>query len=280
MIKNTPSFPDFLNPLLISNFYNLFQYQGEYNSENYFICDDWNERIIDGPEVQYRINKDGFRSNHFMELKKENFNVLYGGCSWTFGEGLPEEMTWTYQVTEGIKKIINKNVIEYNTGFMGSSIDLIIKNTMSFIRLYGKPDIIFLCFPDIGRKIKYSEQSYQIFNRSPHWFKTKNKEQRRYLLDYKKEDNLLYFSLLINLFEDYCEKSEIKLVWSNWVTGEVDSFGEYKNFKFVDTEKLLKAKHIDSLPYWEFACDGNHPGRAWTTQFAKSMLESFNDFIF
>ena len=177
-MTHKPTFPDCLNPLLISNFYNIFKYQGEYDDEGYFICNEWRDPQIKGPRIQYKINKDGFRSKHFATLKKENFNILYGGCSWTFGEGLPEEMTWTYQVTQGIKNKINKNVIDYNLGFMAFSIDLIIKNVMSFIRLYGKPDVIFLCFPDVGRKIKYMDNSYEIFNRSPIWIEGKNKEQK------------------------------------------------------------------------------------------------------
>ena len=67
-----------------------------------------------GPKFQYRLNSNGFRSDHFKKLDTSNINILFAGCSFTFGEGLPEEYTWPRLLENNIKhktKKILKHII-------------------------------------------------------------------------------------------------------------------------------------------------------------------------
>jgi len=232
--------------------------------------------------VFYKINRNGFRSNHFKIIDKNNPSILFGGCSWTFGEGIPEEYTWTKLLTNKINKKINTNLEYYNTAYMGSSIDLIIKNTMGFIRKYGKPTYLFLLFPDLDRKTIFDDNNNEYIKAFPntHWLSENNKHaQKRYTLEYKRETNIYDNFHLIYLLEDYCNNSGIKLLWSTWGAGDYELFKKYNFNNFIVEEKVdgeyFKPihnkedktdyyKNKNNLPYWGVAKDNSHPGTAWT----------------
>lgn len=231
--------------------------------------------------VIYKINSDGFRSNHFKNIDG-NPSILFGGCSWTFGEGLPEDYTWTKLLTDKIEKEVGIKLDYFNTGYMGSSIDLIIKNTMGFIRKYGKPTYIFLLFPDLARKTIFDENNSQYIKAFPniHWLSENKKHaQRVYTIEHKRENNIYDNFNFIYLLEDYVKLSGIKLLWSTWGAGDYDLYKQYdfnnliiedrvdgKYFSAIHTKDSKDSyyNNINNLPYWGVAKDGAHPGTAWT----------------
>lgn len=72
---------------------------------------DSNNNIVD---IDYRINKQGFRCNHFSNEE----GILFLGCSYTFGVGLHEHQTWAYKVAE------KYNTNCWNLGIPGHGIDI------------------------------------------------------------------------------------------------------------------------------------------------------------
>lgn len=268
-----------------------------YTDENNYVISDWvasgNMAEDKNVPVTYKINKDGFRSQHFEEFDKNKKNILFGGCSWTFGEGLPEEYTWTYLLKNKIEKQINETLNLYNTGYMGSSIDLVIKNTMAFIRKYGKPNYIVLLLPDMARKIIYNNKTGQYIKAyaSPEFLiENDHHIQKRYTLSYEYENNMYEHLNLIYMFEDYCKESGIKLIWSSWYIPDYQIYDNC-NFEFFVKEdlkdnkeyfivsRLLKEDHlpyyenVDNLPYWKVAKDNSHPGTAWTRFMSNLMFD-------
>lgn len=242
----------------------------------------WYEKKIAGPQISYRINKDGFRSDHFEQLNSQNYNVLVGGCSYTFGEGMLEDRTWTNLLKNNIQNTMQKNVKFFNTGFMGSSIDLVIKNIMGFIKNYGAPDIIFILFPDIGRQVRFDENRnhYRRMIAGGHWIENaKDTAQISYTMNYLPQNNLLTHVQLIQMLEAFCEAKKIKLIWSTWETFNDANMYKILDFKYfldipdvsqidrVMAEKKYndtKYGHLinndQNIPYWNIGEDGNHPG--------------------
>ena len=92
---------------------NTFKQNLEINShrlkENNWI--DSKNNIVD---IDYRINKQGFRCEHFSDEE----GILFLGCSYTFGVGLHEYQTWGYKVADhfGVKC--------WNLGIPGHGLDL------------------------------------------------------------------------------------------------------------------------------------------------------------
>jgi len=256
----------------------------ERDAEGYYITDNIHHGfIVPGPEVLYKINMDGYRTKHFATFDNSRETILFAGCSWTFGEGLPTEYTWPFLVTQAFE-----NVDYYNIGYMGLSVNHIIKNVYSFIRSYGKPKYLFICFPDIQRNIIYSEklESYIKAYTSTFFIGSKDKDREKYTLEYQNENNLLLATTQISALEDYCDEAGIKLVWTTWVYNDYEIFKDL-DFKFLmdpDTSFIqsnpsyAKSKtpyypNPGNLPYWEEARDGAHPGTAWTKHISKKYID-------
>lgn len=229
---------------------------------------------IDGPEVIYKINSDGYRTKHFAPFDNSKETILFAGCSYTFGEGLPNKYTWPYLVSENFE-----NVEYYNIGYMGMSINHIIKNVYSFIRSYGKPKNLFICFPDLGRNIYYSERmkSYIKVSIGAGAIASGDKDIKKYNLDFISENNLLLATTQISALEDYCSEAGINFIWTTW---QENDYLIYKNIEFkflIDPEniKLISTEYSnnENLPYWEFAKDGAHQGVSLTKNISRVFIE-------
>ena len=259
---------------------------GYIDEEGYFITNDLQTvKSVPGPDITYKINKDGFRSQHFKNLDKNKTNVLFSGCSSTFGEGMLKEYLWTSLLTD---KINSQNKDVYDVSAMGASIRLIIKNTLSFVRNYGNPDFIFIMLPDPHRDLQYNKDTENFINCFPHtmWLNKPNvgefKTKKHFTLNYIPENTMLTGVDYLHMLEDICESNNIKLLWSTW-SNESNSVYNKLNFRYYiekpDIENLrstINEKNTDfpftnnenNLPYWAVAGDDQHPGTFWTTYIA------------
>lgn len=262
------------------------------DSDGYYIIKDyWNNNKSNGIDFNYRLNNFHFRSDHFQQLDTNKTNILYAGCSFTFGEGLPEELTWSYMLSNKISKLYGKEVQSYNLGYMGHSIDLNIKNIYSFINMFGIPDYIFICFPPISRHNIFSNKSqeYMVGIVSDRW-KTEDPKlsgsevdvQLEYNNNYQYENNIYTHSLLIRLLENFCLLNNIKLIWTNW---HLEDNFLFKNLNFnnyietdIDYFNTKTIKNINNLPYWSIGQDGAHPGSSWSEYLSNIFLKRiYND---
>ena len=89
--------------------------------------------------VSYRFNSHGFRSDEF-----EGDGVMFLGCSFTMGIGMPWENTWAYQVAKGLDTKC------WNLGIGGGSHDTCFRNAQEWIPQL-KPSRVFLLSPPPNR---------------------------------------------------------------------------------------------------------------------------------
>lgn len=242
----------------------------------------------------YKINKNGFRSQHFRLLEKSELNILYSGCSNTLGQGLPDRLQWTTLLSEKIQGAFpNIKVESFNVAHVGHSIQVSIKNIMGFIREHGKPDFIFLLLPDMGRALKYHTvlQQYARFHYSLISATDNDPLIRKYVKEYVQEDNLLIAVELLRMLEDYCEAADINLFWGTWFQKDEEIYKRmtFKNyFSLPEGEKRLKPlrqkenplilpENTDNLPYWESARDDGHYGSCWTTYTASEIFKKVQE---
>jgi hypothetical protein len=246
------------------------------------------------PQVIYKLNRDGFRSENFEKLKSSNLNVLISGCSLTFGQGVFQENSWPELFSKKLSNNSIKPIKMYNLGVLGASIYLIIKNLMAFIRRYGSPDEIYLLLPPHSRKIIYDESfnSFKnaIINKEDFISLVHKKDlsTKKFYNSYCNEDAKLLAVTLIGIFEDFCESKNIKLIWSSYdATSETD-FYETSGFKFYKkyvapepdfyyNDKSLShliPENKNNVPYWDIGSDEDHPGAVWH----KDIAEMFSNF--
>ncbi len=216
------------------------------------------------------MNNYGFRSDDFNSIDA-NDNVLYGGCSNTFGLGLPVELTWAYVLNQKF----NKDKF-FSVAVNSASSSIVIHNTIHYIRTIGKPKAIILLLPDLKRivaKINHRVDkkigSYMMFaNTGKQVFENKSKEDS--FADYIIENNLLLtFYQNIRTLEFICEELNIPLMWSTWnedlnelMKNELNGkLNHYVNLvDYLSEDLYQKNLEASDSPFWVQSREGHYPG--------------------
>lgn len=203
------------------------------------------------PEVEYLFNTMGFRSDEFKtDHKKEH--ILFAGCSETEGVGGNLDSCWSYMLYSEMLKEKDLSGF-FNIGRSGWGYDRIISNIMSYINSYGKPDKIFILFPNLGRfygwdksKSKYSEMFVYKSSIPPNV----DSSQKEIYPDTKKDlaieehrRNFISFTMIMRIFEEYCISSGIKLFWSTWNrydSQNLEKVSIFKNYVPMDSRSFFK----------------------------------------
>lgn len=237
----------------------------------------------------YKLNSLYYRSDEFYNSP----DIIFSGCSFTYGMGLKEESLWT----DMLSKKMNKKYI--NLGLPGKSVSSIINNLYSYFREYGHPKYVFCLFPNfnrfelpINKKIIISERnlSNEKYNSSP-MFHKKALDPGGYVQDiiidnpdlsekpkYSKKphvaENILsiditYWTAIKHIlaFEQYCKASGVKLLWTTWdkdlnlaINLIKDRYSkQYEKFVLLDEGYDNKDCHVlqkqNNQLLWDYAGD-------------------------
>jgi hypothetical protein len=114
----------------------------------------------DGYKVLGKFNDFGCRCDDFKKDHGGKLHVLFAGCSMTYGEGLPIEDVWSYLVHQYINSITETSGY-FNVGKTGINFHEMLNQIMGYMKYAGKPDVIFLMLPEIGREfLEYPTQMW------------------------------------------------------------------------------------------------------------------------
>lgn len=265
---------------------------------------------FDGPNFQYYINENGFRSKSFSEFNQDNVNILFLGCSITQGAGLPEECMWTTKLVNKIENdILNKQIDHYNLSTSGAGIHLIIKNLITFLNTVGKPDYVFAYFPQISRSLIWDSESYINAHYASGPLNQYPKHDQLFSQKYVVEDSLMYNSTLIHMMELICNLSGIKLIWSTWYLDQTETInrirfnnyfdipynsemhyaavieiykkrgGDSKSYakEYERNVKIINSFNVNNEPYWSSARDGWHFGTSFHNHVAEQFYKELKD---
>jgi hypothetical protein len=187
---------------------------------------------------EYEVDKHGFRTELALA------DILVGGCSITFGLGVPKEATWG----NFIGKTLNNSVS--TIAVPGASIAWIVEHIYIYFRTYGHPKKLFCLFPDLGRlptivdEVVLSRGSAGSVNGdllfTVHTEHENQKNKPKYL---KKPydisatttyENAAYWSVRhIRMLEQYCNVAGIEFIWSTWsYLEEIQQLTNNKEFEF------------------------------------------------
>lgn len=135
-------------------------------------------------EIEYHFNSMGYRCDEFS-LESE-FPILFMGCSFTEGEGLPMNEVWSYHIHNKIKSVTNKNIPFWSLGKGGTSIDYAARCFYEYAPQL-KPKYAFYLMSGISRReYCFGKPQYQ------NWFPNYSKL-------YKPTDD---FKLIMKIFCD------------------------------------------------------------------------------
>jgi hypothetical protein len=193
-------------------------------------------------DLPYKINNEGFRCDNFD--KNLTTELLFAGCSETFGYGGLLEDCWAYMANNELSL---KNY--FNLSQPGVGYQVIIYNILSYIKEYGIPKSLFILFPNIEREViydyplivNYKQNQYRIdkngletyYSATLHPLSSdQTPKMKKGLIDnkntYKKK--LFYFYQNITMFEQIMNLYNISYSWTCSV--EVDRYNIKKITKF------------------------------------------------
>lgn len=171
----------------------------------------------------YIYNSKGYRSIEFKPV-----DLMFAGCSLTFGVGVPLEGAWPSIVAKELGQ-------EYvNLSYPGWSARAIVQNLLNYFYKYGNPKTLFVLFPEYIRTVTISRKGFNTF-RNPKWdnhevsigniiinktpvdSRPKYSKQPHPIQDLiAPEYGLMEAISYINILISYCKSAKIELVWSTW----------------------------------------------------------------
>jgi hypothetical protein len=177
-------------------------------------------------KINKRINSDGHRGPDFIN----NVDILFSGCSQTFGIGVEDGEIWGEIVAKNLGLTYN------NLSFRAGSAMQCILNIFNYCKKYGNPKYILCAFPPLTRTFAFVDSEFLTSKPYEHLLR------KRYGVDlgpYRsievaKKDTYLKMPLtvdqafsnehrvwvnlmFISMLETYCHSNNIKLLWTNWV---------------------------------------------------------------
>ena len=174
---------------------------------------------------RYTTNSSGFRTREL-----DDTDLLFAGCSVTFGVGIQEKAIWGNRVAEHF------NYSSINLSEPGVGVDKIVNYIFSYLKKYSSPKMIICLFPDFGRMV-YPMVTHLVTAKNYH-FKTSQHlkmhtiQLRNYndFMDrpsfdkkpYTVENTVPYelpFLKSINqimILDQYCKSHNIKFYWGTW----------------------------------------------------------------
>jgi hypothetical protein len=113
-----------------------------------------------GPDdFSYTLNSRGYRSIEF-DPKSTKPKLMFIGCSFTAGIGMPYEGVWTSVVTDLLSKHFGVEFEQHNLGLPGYGADAMAQVVFQTAELI-KPDLVLALFPAMDRRqhfLSYKER--------------------------------------------------------------------------------------------------------------------------
>lgn len=249
----------------------------------------------------YKNNSLEYRSPEFFNCPE----VIFSGCSVTYGIGLEEKHIWPTIFT-------NKSNKDYvNLGRSGQSAPSVIDNLYSYFKEYGHPKNIYCLFPNFNRitlpvnptihtnntnsSAKRPAPSYYIDDVIIDHFDISDLPQYSkapHVLEHILSIDITYWLSLRSIFafEQYCSMAGINFVWSTWdndLNNAIEKIknenpGYYESFTNIQYDISLSchSKEKENNAFlWEIAGDRHngidyaHPGVHFHIHIAESFLK-------
>jgi len=181
--------------------------------------------------ITYKFNKKHYRSPDFHK----DTDILFAGCSLTFGDGIPEEFVWSNIVAKDL------NLTYANLGLSGDSVYGQVKRVFAYFKEFGHPKYLYAIFPDFYRMvIPVNQKVFTTGNALKELKERKDNEYNEFILknafipgsidkDFKMSIRPHIAEHVLNpevphflsaqsilMLEAYCEVAGIKFAWSTW----------------------------------------------------------------
>lgn len=225
-------------------------------------------------KFKYKLNKHYFRMN--TQVNQINFEdyIIFFGCSFTFGLGLPLEDTYAYLVS----KELDKDYI--NAGVCGSSVDYVFLNCLQFLTNVNKlPKLVIINWPPKERTFYWDKNNVLFFG--PRFTPTNNKILQQSYLNFSTLTEHLNQRILNykNILTSLCSKLNVKycdFTWCDDINGIDKNFAMPPFKKDIDTLNLYYARDLSELDSLNQFNRRVHPGVIQQVKTKNYILQNSN----
>lgn len=183
----------------------------------------WHECTYAPEDFNYVFNNTGFRCDDFNNNIDKK--ILYAGCSFTEGIGLPLEHTWGYQFNE---KLFGAGAPYFSVALGGDSIAGQIRKIIVLINSGFNPDLVLINFPNKCRdEILYIDKdnvnsTYLYLNAHSYYDEITEKMYHAWNTRPISYINK-YTEMLLLLLDLFCKSKNIPYFVSSWNKDTSDS---------------------------------------------------------
>jgi len=206
-----------------SKYFNLSEYNKHLIYTNNLIEDSSVDHSFADNGIEYTLNKKNYRSPEFVK----GTDILFAGCSLTWGAGVPEKNIWSSVVAK------NLNLSYANVALSGDSVYGQVKRIFAYFKEFGHPKYLYALFPEFYRmpiivNKKLFTTSAKIDPSDPNLMQNAfipgNIEKdfkvaiRPFIAEQILSPEFPHFlsAQSLNMLEAYCEVAGIKFAWSTW----------------------------------------------------------------
>jgi len=229
------------------------------------------------------LNSLRYRSEEFV-VNPSKVHMLFAGCSNTFGTGISDDSNiWPNLLASKLSEDIGKEIHAINIGREGASFNGIISLILRYIDTYGKPDTIFIMFPDVFRGIRLHQKLDGYYDAvvNPDKYSYHNTSFTQDVLEII-DSMTPYLYETYSMFEKLMELYGINLVSTSYNSPAMrDIFNKF-NFKtFYNFDDLNLESYLydndDGSPNYFYAEDGAHWGTGFHKYAAELMYNKYHE---
>lgn len=213
------------------------------------------DKVQYGPDdISYDFNDKGFRCDNFDLWEKYPYRMVFAGCSFTEGIGLPLEDTWAKVFHKMICEKLGTNIPYWNIAKGGSGLDSISRALYVDCDML-KPQVVISYLPFLERRERWHRDLWAPGSISP---ETKLFIDERYVV-YQTEKNLAFINLLLEKWN--------AIMLTMPVDYEFD-------FTKIPLSRIKFTEHY-STKARDLARDGMHSGPKANAEFAEELFKRF-----
>lgn len=236
-------------------------------------------------DIHYHSNNYGFRCDEFDPTDAPV--IVFIGCSFTFGHGLPLHDTWPFRIISKLRKEVNPNIKYFNIAKPGSGLDTMVRALLAFKKHYT-PDVVVGLLPARNRvelfldpgeitEVYYQDEHHRSSNDCDQLSQLAQPMLKRYEEDICGDAYFDAYRLSKNLaILQLCKEAwGCEMLLSSWQPYNIlfencnDSFRELFTPFFFNMDPKWPKRVINKTS--QFAIDGIHPGPAHNEAFAHLM---------
>jgi len=232
-----------------------------------------NTYLKDCNDICYTFNNHGFRSDEFDS--HSDIPILFTGCSYTEGVGLPVNKIWSTRLLNKLKVRTGKTIPHWNLALAGAGLDSIANGLYwHSVKFKRKLDYIVILFPAFTRR-EYCYNTKEIKTwfhpGSPGLSSDSNIVDKLFIdrefIEYQSIKNLA-------LIDAVSKSLNAKVIYSVWsflgvaAKREIDIIQEnFTNFQYI--------KYPDLEYDIDFARDSVHPGPSMHEKISEVFFEEY-----